>query len=31
MRMPEIGRTLAHTEAMETVSAWVASLEGECV
>ena len=30
MRMPEIGRTLAHTEAVTTVSAWVASLEGEC-
>lgn len=31
MRMPELGRTLAHTEAVAAVSAWVASLDGECV
>ena len=30
MRMPELGRTLAHTEAVATVNAWVASLGGEC-
>ncbi len=30
MRMPELGRTLADAEAVSVVSAWVASLEGEC-
>ena len=30
MRMPETGRTLPHTEAIATVSDWVASLGGEC-
>ena len=30
IRMPEIGRTLAHAEGVAAVSAWVASLAGAC-
>ena len=29
-RMPEIGRSLAHQRALAVVSAWVASMPGEC-
>ena len=31
MRMPELGRSLAHDAAVEVVSDWIASLPGDCV
>ena len=31
MRMPEIGRTLVHTEAVAVVRQWIGSLGGECL
>lgn len=30
-RMPELGRTLAHTEGVELISDWISSISGECV
>jgi len=31
MRMPELGRTLVHAEAVEVLGKWIASLPGDCV
>jgi hypothetical protein len=31
MRMPEIGRSVVHAEAVELLRDWVASLPGSCV
>ena len=30
-RMPELGRSLAHSEGIELVSEWIAGLAGECI
>jgi uncharacterized repeat protein (TIGR03806 family) len=30
IKMPEVGRVLAHKEGVELISKWIASLEGEC-
>ena len=30
-RMPELGRSLAHSEGIELVSSWIAGLTGECI
>jgi hypothetical protein len=30
-RMPELGRSLVHTEGVDLVSEWITTLGGECV
>jgi uncharacterized repeat protein (TIGR03806 family) len=31
MMMPELGRSLVHSEGVELISSWITTLEGECI